>query len=84
MPPEERDDYSIEVVSPGDRVAVQVLFVVVVAPVDADAADPKEVLELVEARDASGALYHDKAVRYLIAGCVAAPARTVWLPNEAD
>ena len=44
----------------------------------------EEALELVEARDAPGALYDDKAVRYLIAGCVAAPTRAVRLPNEAD
>ena len=43
MSPEERDDDSIEVVAPGDRVAIQVLLVVVVAPIDADAADTEEV-----------------------------------------
>ena len=41
-------------------------------------------LKRVEASDARFALRDSKAVSHLVAGSVAAPARSIWLSNEAD
>jgi hypothetical protein len=57
---------------------------IVVSPVDEDAADPKEALEPLEAADALHALRHDESVRNLVASSVAAPIRPVWLTDESD
>jgi hypothetical protein len=81
---EERDDRVDQVRSPTHRVAIQVLSMIVVPSVNDDTANPEEVDEFMEARDALRALSHRKLVRYLEAGFVASAARSMWLSNETD
>ena len=84
MLPEERDDRSQEVHAASHDEAVQVLVVVVVATICHDHAHPEELPELVKTRNARGALCHSELMGHLISGPVAASARPVTLPDEAD
>ena len=84
MLPEERDDPPEQVGSSMNGVAVQVLPVVVVPPVDVHLSHSKELAELVETVDAARALRHDEVMRDLVSGLVASSPRSVRLPNEAD
>ena len=81
---EERDYGSRQIRPTTDEVLAKVLSMVVMPPVDKDAADPEEASQLLEARAAALALRHDKPVEHLVAGCVASSPRTVRLPYEAD
>src|SRR4051794_25712288 len=63
---------------------MQVLPVVVVPPVDGHVPNPKELLQLHEARGAFRALHHHEAVRHLIPGRVALSVPPAWLPDESD
>src|SRR5690348_12536763 len=80
----ERDDRVDQVRSTAHSVAIQVLTVVVVAPVRKHASYTEELNEFPKARDALCALRDRKLVRHLIAGFVPFPTRSVWLPNEPD
>ena len=80
---EERDDRRNQIPSPAHHVAVQVLPVVVVAPIGDHASHTEEGHEVVETRDALRALRHRKLMRHLIAGFVALTARPAGLPDKA-
>ena len=54
------------------------------SPVDEDAADPEEALQLLEAGDALHTLRHHESVRDLVAGLVASAIRPVRLADEPD
>ncbi len=84
IPPKERDDDVSQIIPAGHAIAVQVLLVIVVPPIDRDAADSEEVAQAIEARSAPRALRDDEAMSHLIPGLVAASAHPVWLPDEAD
>ena len=81
---EKRDDHPKEIVSLAHDVTMQVLLVVVVPPVDADSADTKEALYIIQRADTFGALNDYETVGHLISGLVAFSARSARLPNEAD
>jgi hypothetical protein len=81
---EERDDVLHQLVPPANDELVQVLLVVVVAPVNVDPADSEELLELAETAGAPCALRHDKPMENLIAGSVAPPVMPVGLSDESD
>jgi hypothetical protein len=57
---EERDDVLHQLVPPANDELVQVLLVVVVAPVNVDPADSEELLEFAKTVGAPCALRHDK------------------------
>jgi hypothetical protein len=84
MCPEERNDRLQELVAPADAVLRHVLAMVVVSGVRIDPTDPEKALQPIEAADTANALRYDKPVEHLIAGPVAAPARSIVLTNEAD
>jgi hypothetical protein len=84
MLPEERNDLLQEIDAASHDESVQVLAVVVVAAVRHHGAHPEEFPELVKTRNARGALCHRELVGHLISGPVAASARPVVLPDEAD
>src|SRR5215211_6519884 len=84
MLPKERDDDVEELVASANNESLQVLSVIVVAPIQRHRANLKEVAQLLEAPDATSALHHDEAVRHLIAGSVAAPPNPIGLLDEAD
>ena len=84
MLPEERNDPLEQLVSTTHAVAVKVLPVVVVPPVDVHLARSKELPQLMKTRDATRALRHHEVVGDLVSGHVAAPARPAWLPDEPD
>src|SRR5262249_39182273 len=65
-------------------VAVKVLPVVVMPPVDIHLPHSEELAQLLETVSAARALRHDEVVRDLVSGLVASSPRTVWLPYEAD
>jgi hypothetical protein len=81
---EEGDDHPKEILPSTHGVAMQVLLVVVVPPVDADGTNPKEALHIVQRADAFGTLNYHKTVSHLKSGLVASSTFPVWLPNEAD
>src|SRR5215211_5081101 len=81
---EERDDVLYQLVPPANDELVQVLLVVVVAPVNVDPTDSEELLELAETVGAPCALRHDKPMENLIAGSVAPPVMPVGLSDESD
>ena len=81
---EERNDPLQEIDAASHDESIQVLAVVVVAAVSHHHAHPEEFHELMQARDARGALCHGEFVGYLISGSVAASACPVTLPDEAD
>src|SRR5918992_1617481 len=64
--------------------AIQVLAVVVIAPVRHYLATREELTELVKTRDARGALRDRELMSHLPAGSVASSAIPVRLPDEAD
>ena len=84
MLPEERNDPFEQILATTNAVAVQVFPVVVVPPVHIHLARSKELPQLVETRDATRTLRHDKVVGDLVSGDVAASARPAWLPDEPD
>ena len=57
---------------------------VVVPPIDVDAANPEEALQPLEAGDALHPLRHGEPMRDLVAGLVASAVRPVRLPDEPD
>ena len=59
---EERDEHFDQIAPPVDDVLSQVLPMIVMPPIDEDAADPEEALQLLEAGDALHALRHDESV----------------------
>ena len=81
---EERDDRLQKITATTHDVAQHVLSMVVVPLVRDHTAHAEELTQLFEARDAGSALRDRELVSYLETGRVAAPARTVWLPYEAD
>ena len=84
MLPKERNDPFEQILSTTNDVAMKVLPVVVMPPVDVHLPHSKELPEVVEAHDARGALRHHEVVGDLVSGCVAGSARSAWLPNETD
>src|SRR5437773_131382 len=81
---EERDDRLDQIRSPPHHVAVQVLPMVVLAPIRDDAAHAEESHELLQSRKALRALRDSKLVRHLIAGPVAFSPCPAWLPDKTD
>ena len=81
---EERNDPFQEIDAASHDESVQVLAVVVVAAVSHHHAHPEELPELVEARDARGALRDCELMGHLVSGLVAGSVRPVVLPDEAD
>ena len=82
--PEERDDHPKEIFPSAHYVAMQMLLVVVVPSIDADSADPKEALQVVQGGNTFGTLNHYKAVGHLISGFVASSISPIWLADESD
>ena len=60
------------------------LPVVIRPPVHIHLAHSKELLQLVETRDAARALSNHEVVRDLVAGLVAGSVSPAWLPDEPD
>ena len=84
IPSEEGNDRLDQILSPPDRAAEKVLTVVVVSPVRDHLSHTEERSEILETRDALGALLHDKLVRHLVAGTIAVSALSPGLANKAD
>jgi hypothetical protein len=84
MLPEERDDPLEQILPATNRVAVQVLPVVVRPPVDVHLPHSKELAQLLETPDATRALRHNEVVRDLVSGFVASSIRAIWLLHEPD
>jgi len=80
----ERYHYFQQITASANDITVQMLRVVVRAPVDQHLTHSKELTQLVEAVDATRALGHHKFVKHLIPGLVAAALRTFGLAYEAD
>ena len=81
---EERNDPLQKIDAASHDESVQVLAMVVVAAVRHHGAHPEELPELVKTRNARGALCHGELMGHLISGPVAASARPVTLPDEAN
>lgn len=81
---EERDDVLTELVPSADDELVQVLLVVVVAPVHVHSAASEELLKLPKTVGAPRALRYDKPMENLVAGSVALPVMPVGLSDESD
>jgi hypothetical protein len=81
---EERDDHPEEIFPPAHDVAMQMLLVVVVPPIDADGTDPKETLQVVQGSNAFGTLNHYKAMSHLISGFVASSVSPIWLSDKTN
>ncbi len=84
MLPKERNNPFEQILATTDDVAVEMLPVVGVPPVDVHLSRSKELAELVETIGAARALCHHEIMRDLVSGFVAPSARTVWLPYEPD
>ena len=84
MLPEERNHRLEQIATSPYDVAQHVLPMVVVPPVRGHISYAEELTETLEARDAGGALRDCEFVRDLESGPVAASARAVVLPREAD
>lgn len=84
MRPEERNDHLEEIIASIDLIAVEILSVVVMPSIDGHSAHTEELLEFVEARDATGALNYHEPMRHLVAGYVAFPSSAALLPHEPD
>jgi len=80
----ERNDRVDQIRSTPHHIAIQVLLVIVVSPIGDHASHSEEAHELVQTGNALHALRYSKLVRHLIAGLVAFPARSIWLPNETN
>src|SRR4051794_30831268 len=61
---------------------MQVLSVIVPAPIDQHLADSEELAKLLETRGASRALRNDELVKHLTAGSVADPATSASLRTK--
>jgi hypothetical protein len=81
---EEGDYRPKQVFAPADHETMQVLSVVVPAPIDRHLADSEGTAELLETHDALGALSHDELVKHLIASPVAASPPAATLADETD
>ena len=82
--PEEWNDPLQQVEPTPNCISIQVLAVIVVPLVLEHLADTEELAELVQTRDAAGALCHDELMRDLPAGLVGASASSAALAHEAD
>ena len=82
--PEERNDPVEQILSSMNGVAVQMLPMVVMPPVDIHLSHSEELTQLLETADARRALCHNEVVRDLVSGRVATPTRARWLPHEPD
>ena len=81
---EERNDPFEEIDAASHDESVQMLAVVVGAVISHHHSHPEELPELVETRDARGALRDRELMGHLVSGPVAAPTRPLTLPDEAD
>jgi hypothetical protein len=81
---EERNDRVDQVAPTANHESIQVLSVVVVAPIGDHASHSEEALEFVQARDALRALCYGELVSHLIPGFVALAACPRWLPDKPD
>ena len=81
---EKRNDHIQELRAILHAILQEVLAVVVMPCVSIDPADPKEAVKIFEAGAARFALRDSEAMGHLIAGRVAASARAIRLPHEAD
>jgi hypothetical protein len=84
MLPEERNDRLEELVTPADAVLRHVLSMVVVPGIRINPTHPEELLKPFETAETANALRNNEPMEHLKAGLVAAPVRSVLLPNEAD
>jgi hypothetical protein len=84
MLPEARNYPFEQILSTTNDVAMKVLPVVVMPPVDVHLSRSKELAQLMQTRDAACALRHHEVMRDLVSGRVAAAARPAWLPDESD
>ena len=80
----ERNDHVDQIRPSPNRVAIEVLPVVIVPLVLKHLADSEEALQLVQARDALSSLSHRELMRHLIAGPVAASALPASLADKSD
>ena len=80
----ERNDPFEQILSTTNDVAMKVLPVVVMPPVDIHLSRSEELAQLLQTRDAAGALCHHEVVRDLVSGRIAVSARPAWLPDESD
>ena len=81
---EERNNHVQELRAILHAILQEVLAVVVMPCVSIDPPDPEEAVKILEARAARLALRDSEAMGHLIAGRVAASARSIWLSNETD
>jgi hypothetical protein len=84
MTPEVRDDHIHQISPPANDIPVQMFTVVVVPLVREYLADAKVLAEPVQSVDAALALRYGELMSDLVAGLVAASARSAWLADEAD
>jgi len=63
---------------------MQMLFVVVLAPIDQHLANSEEITEFLKCRETLGALRHRELRKHLVAGSVAFSPWTARLPHQAD
>ncbi len=84
MIPKERDDPIDQILTSMNCVAVQVLPVLVMPPVDVHLSHSEELAQLLETLNAARVLRHDEVMRDLVSGRVAGSSRAAWLPHEAD
>ena len=82
--PEERNDDLQQILPLSHDETMKVLFVVVVPGVGEHLADPEELTQIVQARDALRPLRDGELVSHLIAGPVAFALPPGGLPDEAD
>ena len=82
--PEEGNDHLKQVIPPVDAVPPEVLFVVVVAPIDVERPHSEELTEHSQRLGASSTLDDHEAMTDLPSGLIAFAARVAGLANEAD
>jgi hypothetical protein len=84
MPLEVRNDRLQKILTSTNDVAIEMLSVIVYPSVYEHLSDSKELTKLVKTLDATCALRHRELVSDLVSGLVAAPVRSVVLPNETN
>jgi hypothetical protein len=84
VPPKKWNDRFDQIISSRNAESIQILFMVVVPPVEINVSHTEESLEHVKTLDASRTLCHSKLMRHLISGLIASTTWSMRLTHEMD
>jgi hypothetical protein len=84
VPPKKWNDRSDQIISSRNAESIQVLFMVVVPPIEINISHIEELPEHVETLDASRTLCHCKLMRHLMPGLITSTTWSMRLSHEMD